>query len=446
MDVLYFAPKECWPLNTGARLRNYHLARELARKARVTYLAFSDDVAREATGAGDSGGDIPARWCERVIIVPQERGYTPMKLARGALGRTPVTVLNYTSRTMAAELERVLRAQEFDVVQVESVHLAAYLPLIRAARRSPLVICDWHNIESDLMRQYSRRVAHPLRRIYAGRTASQLSALERRMARAADANIVVSEPDRARLLDLAPGARAFVVENGVDIDYYSDEQIEKAYVAWRERHTGGPALSQENGRRSNATGSTLGRDPRRNRVLFVGSMDYHANVDGAVHFARSVWPRLQDLLPDALLTIVGRNPTPEVCGLAQLRGVEVTGTVDEVRPYYREALAAVIPLQVGGGSRLKIYEAMAAGVPVISTRLGAEGVDTKDGESIILAETADEFCRALHDVAADNRMWQEIAAAGRRLVHAKYDWSILGYQLTEIHRRLLGERRRAVIT
>lgn len=434
MRVLYFAPRECWPPDTGAKLRNYHLARTLSRGARVTYLAFSDDaagrggpapVAAEGQGAGGAGGSPesgPGRWCERVITVPRERGYTPLKLARGALGRTPVTVLNYTSRAMAAELERVLGAGEFDIVQVESVHLAAYLPLIRAARSRPVVIFDWHNVESDLMRQYSGRAANPLRRAYARRTASQLGALERRTAREADANVTCSGPDRERLLALAPGARAFVVENGVDVSYYSDGQIEAVYEVWAGRQGAG--------------------GPRRHRILFVGSMDYHANVDGVVGFARSVWPRVLELLPGTSLTIVGRNPTAEVRGLAGLPGVEVTGTVEDVRPYYREALASVVPLQVGGGSRLKIYETMAAGVPVVSTRLGAEGVDAREGESIAYAETAEEFCRALGDIAGDDGKWRGMAEAGRRLVSAKYDWSILGAQLTEIHRALLGERGR----
>lgn len=425
MRVLYFAPRECWPPNTGAKLRNYHLARVLARGARVTYLGFSDEAARVG-GSPGVGGNLPegepARWCERYVVLPQERGYTPLKLARGALGRTPVTVLNYTSRAMAAELERLLAAEDFDVVQVESIHLAAYLPLIRAARNRPVLVCDWHNIESDLMRQYGGRAPNPLRRAYALRTASQLRALERRTAREADANVMVSEPDRTRLLALAPGARAHVVENGVDVAYFSDEQMEAAYEDWRGRRTGVEGAA------------------RRYRLLFVGSMDYHANVDGAVGFARNVWPRVFELLPGAVLTIVGRNPTPEVRALSGLPGVEVTGTVDDVRPYYREALASVVPLNVGGGSRLKIYETMAAGVPVVSTRLGAEGVDARDGESIILAETADEFCRALRELDGAGRKWREMAAAGRRLVSERYDWAILGEQLAGIHQDLLREK------
>jgi glycosyltransferase involved in cell wall biosynthesis len=463
MRVLYFAPKECWPTTTGARVRNYHLARALARNADVTYLSFSDsgggdgrkvsivepDPRASALGSEmtSSNGSKPQRntqsalsWCDRLIHVPQERGYTPMKLARGALGRTPVTVLNYTSRAMARGLEELLNSQEFDVVQVESVHLASYLPVMRAARNRPLVICDWHNIESNLMAQYSARVSNPLRRAYARRTAIQIAALERRVAHAVDGNVLVSDPDRERLLSFASDVPAFVIQNGVDVDHYSDEQIERAYEAWH----------QHNSNCGNAQGESTKETclnhevSRRKRVLFVGSMDYHANVDGAVSFTRTTWPRVLQQLPELRLTIVGRDPTAEVRSLADLRGVEVTGTVEDIRPYYREALVSVVPLTVGGGSRLKICEAMAAGVPVLSTRLGAEGIDVNHEENIIFAETADEFCGAIQTIAGDDQKRQHLAAAGRRLVSTKYDWRILGGRLEEIHRNLVSSRRSTV--
>jgi polysaccharide biosynthesis protein PslH len=446
MRILYFAPKECWPATTGALVRNYHLARALSRTGHVIYLSFSDARNRSElqdvpvglqphldqpssnnNDRKEANNEDPLAWCKRFISVPQANSYTPVKLARGALGRTPVTVLNYTSKRMAHELECVLRSQNFDVVQIESVHLAAYLPLIRAARNAPVVICDWHNIESDLMRQYSRRVSNPLRRAYAQRTARQMAKLERRMAETVDCNVMVSEADLERLRVFAPDAPAFVIENGVDVAHFSDAQIEAAYARWRQQ--------QES--EKTATG-----EPRRNRILFVGSMDYHANVEGIVNFARSVWPKVFKLLPQTKLTVAGRNPTPEVRKLTELPAVEVTGTVEDMRPYYREALVSIVPLNVGGGSRLKICEAMAAGVPVVSTRLGAEGIDTKHEESIILAETAEEFCEAIQNLARDSGKSQAIAAAGRQLVLAKYDWSIIGQRLAEIHRRLSEPRNR----
>jgi glycosyltransferase involved in cell wall biosynthesis len=140
-----------------------------------------------------------------------------------------------------------------------------------------------------------------------------------------------------------------------------------------------------------------------------------------------------------IFTIVGRDPGAEVRELASLPGIEVTGTIDDVRPYYHEMLAAIIPLRVGGGSRLKILEAMAAGVPVVSTRLGAEGLNVADGENILLAETAEEFCAAIGGLIENEEQRRKLVAGGRALVFEQYDWSRLGALLFEKYESLLRE-------
>ena len=271
MRVLQFAPRVCWPLDTGAKLRNYHLARVLSEQADITLLAFTDIEAQ-------SIADLE-RFYEQVISVRRDAGYTLSKILRGALGRTPLPVLNYTTDSMKQALERILSEKEFDVVQVESIHLMAYLPIIRAARHRPLVVCDWHNIESELMQRYSEREPSLLRRAYARKTARLMSEFERRAMNEFDAHLAVSQRDAERLRKLNSDARIFVIENGVDTAYYSDEQIEQAHA---QSHV------------SDAAGE-------QNRIVFVGSMDYHANVDGAVKFAREVWPCMR------LCTIARRN-------------------------------------------------------------------------------------------------------------------------------------------
>jgi glycosyltransferase involved in cell wall biosynthesis len=166
-------------------------------------------------------------------------------------------------------------------------------------------------------------------------------------------------------------------------------------------------------------------------------MDYHANIDGAVNFAREVWPRLRERHTELVFTIVGKDPAPEVRRLAQLPGVEITGTVDDVRPFYREAIAAVVPLNVGGGSRLKILEAMAAGVPVVSTTLGAEGLEVRHGENIVLADTNEELVEAITSVIENEAQRDRLSVAGPALVSRRYDWSSLGASLFRVYEELL---------
>jgi polysaccharide biosynthesis protein PslH len=402
--VLQFAPRVCWPLDTGAKLRNYNLACVLAQRTRVTLLAFNDHG--KPLEQSSSGLKNPY---EHVIAVGPESAYTFAKVIRGLLGQTPLPVLNYTTDRMKRALEQILSEQEFNIVQVESIHLMAYLPIIRAARNHPLVICDWHNIESELMSRYRNREPNILKRAYAGKTARSMREFERRALREFDAHVVVSERDAERLRALNSDTRIFVIENGVDTDYYSDVRIENAAPAQGEK----------------------------NRLVFVGSMDYHANIDGTVNFAREVWPAVHERNPELVFTIVGRDPAPEVRELAQISGIEVTGTVADVRPFYREAIAAVVPLNVGGGSRLKILEAMAAGIPVVSTTLGAEGLTVQHGKNILIADTNEQLAEAIVSVVENEGQRKELGTAGRALVTDHYDWSRLGVSLFKTYEELL---------
>jgi sugar transferase (PEP-CTERM/EpsH1 system associated) len=400
MRVLQFAPRVCWPLDTGAKLRNYHLARVLARNARVLLLAFTDH--------DQSHGSL-ADVYDRVITVARASAYTPAKVARGLLGKTPLPVLNYTTNAMKRALEKLVSENDFDIVQMESIHLMSYLPILRKARRRSIVVCDWHNIESELMQRYSEREPGIFRRAYAGKTARLMSEFEKRALREFDAHLTVSQRDAERLRHLNPDARIFVIENGVDTAFYSDLEI-------------------------GAGDKSLAR-----RIVFVGSMDYHANIDGAVNFARYVWPRVCQQRPELTFTIVGKDPANEVRELAQLPGIEVTGTVDDVRPFYREAIAAVVPLNVGGGSRLKILEAMAAGVPVVSTTLGAEGLEVRHDENILIADTNEQLAEAIINLAENEARRNELSAAGRALVSSRYDWSSLGTALARTYEELLSQ-------
>lgn len=396
MRILFFAPRDCRPANTGAKLRNYHLSRELAREAEVTYLAFADAPAPAAS----------PEMAKRVITVPHRGGRSPVKLARGLVGHWPYTVLNYTTSEMQEQLARLLQENHFDAVQVESLLLAAYLPILQAAQPRPLLVCDWHNVDSEVLLRYAEHAPNAARRLYAQATARRLARLERESMTLFDAHLTVSDRDRDQLRALAPSARVYTVENGVDA----------------------PAFDL-------APGQTP-----PHRIVFVGSMDYHPNVDAAVHFANQVWPQVHREQPGWVFTIVGRAPAPAVSALAALPGIEVTGTIDDVRPYYREAVAAVVPLRVGGGSRLKILEAMAARVPVISTTLGAEGLELRDGENIVLRDAPAQMAEALLDLAREPQRYGQLVEAAHALALERYDWTAVGAKLRRIYAELSSTR------
>jgi glycosyltransferase involved in cell wall biosynthesis len=414
MRILYVSPRDFWPLTTGAHLRDYYLVRETARYGAVSF--FGIRGSEEPESASAKLDHCSRLGLERFVLVDKIRTYTIWKILRGLIGPTPLTLLNYYDIRMAKELSRILQEQTFDVVQIEQIHLIVYASIIRACHSRPLLVCDWHNIESELMERYGRYTRNWAHKLYAGRTAHLIKNVERRLLTEVDAHIVVSERDESKLRTLVPEARVHVVENGVDIARYADREGIAA-----------PAVLRP------------GQQTRRD-IVFVGSMDYYANIDGATYFCAEIWPRINALAAELRFIVVGSRPVAEVRGLAQAPGVIVTGTVDDVRPYYRGALAAIAPLRIGGGTRLKILEAMAAGIPVVSTSVGAEGLAVNPGVNILLADTPEEMSRALMELYHSPEMWRRLSEAGRELVRTRYDWSVIGTSLLDVHRGLLQNR------
>lgn len=404
MRILYFAPRKCWPLNSGARLRDYHLARQLARHASVTYLGLCYPE-EEQFASDDIGLTAPEALLERVITMPRARSYGAANLLRGLLGATPVTVLNWTSQEASAELAEIGRQGHFDAIHLVGVHLVRYLPVLRNFPGRPPVLCDWHDIQSEKMWRYSRTTSSKLRGVYARRTARLLERAENELLHSCNAHTVVSRRDQTTLESSAPSAAVQVIENGVETAYFS-------------KKTSTGAVSPHS-------------------IVFVGAMDYNANEDAVIWFADHVWPRAVQRFPELSFTIVGRKPTPGVTALKDRPGVEVSGTVPDVRPYYENALAMVVPLRWGSGTRLKILEAMAAGVPVISTTLGAEGLDVTHGQEILIADSPEEMLEAIGALHDNPELRTRLAELGRRLAISKYDWGIPGERLFSIYANTL---------
>jgi glycosyltransferase involved in cell wall biosynthesis len=396
MRILVLSPRQCWPATGGAKIREYHFLRALARENDVVHAHFAEPEA-----APLSTRDLP--FCREVISVARPRQYTPWKMASGLMSRWPLPVLNYTSPAMIAAVGKLLRREQFDLVHLESIHMTACAE--RAGVAAPMVH-DWHNIESELMLRYSGSEKSLARRLYGGITARRLQSLERSVLENRFGHIVCSDREERQLRMIAPGARLVVVPNGVDVEYFANRN---------------------------------GRNAPRKRIVFVGLMAYHANIEAAVTFTRHIWPAVRERLPGCVLTLVGASPDPAVVALGELPGVEVTGTVPDVRPYYREALAAIVPLRTGSGTRLKILEAMAAGVPVVSTAAGAEGLTVEAGRNILLADADDSAAwgEALASVAESGPRREALTTAAFELVRARYDWRTLGESLCNIYRQWL---------
>lgn len=407
MKTLYFAAHQLWPLTSGARLRNYQLACQLASRASVTFV--------EMCRVGDSEELPPGASNIARLVTLHKDTYTISKIFRGLAGPMPVTVLNCWSARSESQLASVLESEAFDTVQIAGTQLMAYMPAVQNSPVRPAIVVDWHNIESELMWRFTEYSRNWPKKLAARRTAHLIERAEDRLLDSCALHTVTSERERQKLLARCPKANIAVIPNGVDASFYTVSNS------------------------SDAEGRN-GNEVENRTVLFVGSMDYHANIDAVLWFSRTVWPKIAREHPDIQFTIVGRDPVPQIRALESSR-VRVTGTVPDVRPFYENAAVAIAPIRTASGTRLKILEAMAAGVPVISTQLGVEGLDVEDNIHYLRADDGREMAAAIERILSSDQAGKRLAASARALVSAQYDWTAIGEKLWQIHLNLAGTRR-----
>jgi sugar transferase (PEP-CTERM/EpsH1 system associated) len=347
----------------------------------------------------------------RVITIPRtEPAKRSLRFyadaARFVIHPLPYAVGKYRSRRFAATVERLIADDACDLIVSDFLFPAINLP---GGLPCPAVIFT-HNVESEIWRRHAENQQRRLGRwLYRAQHRRMLRYEGRTLGRF-DGILVVSAADRdtfARLYPNALGTPVFVVPTGVDTAYFT------------------PAGDSS---------QSVDREPSR-RIVFTGSMDWLPNEDAMLFFCHEVLPLIRAAEPAVQLSIVGRAPTPAVKRLAEQKGVSVTGRVADVRPYLRDAAAYVVPLRIGGGTRLKIFEAMAMAKAVVSTSIGAEGLPVTHGEHLVIADGARELADAVVRLLRDATRRRELGAAARTLVVQRYDWSAVS-----------GELERALVT
>jgi len=374
-----------WPLNTGGHLRTFHVLHALSRQHRVRLVVAADgEQTAPVQALRDHGIDVTP-----VVVGRRARGREAIRAASAAVARQPyVFYRRHHWTAVRRELVRQAAAESPDVFYLDHLDSFVYRSLLPA---TPAIV-DLHNVYSTLAgRAAVEQRFWPLR-LYLEREARLLHQRERDVARQSDGLLATSDEDRQ--LFSALGARSVtLVPNGVDCAAYAD--------------------------------LPTGRPAHATNILYVGAMSWSPNVAAVSFLAREVLPRLRAVMPDVRLKIVGRGATADVKALAACPGVDVLGEVSAVQPHLLDAGVLAVPLEAGGGTRLKILEAFAAGLPVVSTAVGCEGLRVVHGEHLIVAERAgfaDAVLAALSDPASGARL----AANARVLVRESYDWSTVG--------------------
>jgi polysaccharide biosynthesis protein PslH len=396
MRLLWLNAGLLLPLDKGGKLRTWHVMRHIARRHDITYLCFEDPSATQAERDG------MREVCRELVTVPRadaEKGTLRFyaDAARYVINRVPYAVAKYRSDAYRTRIEQLLRERRFDAVVCDFLPPAINLP---GALPCPGVMFT-HNVEAEIWRRHAENASNPASRYLFGQQWRRMLRFEADTLARFSLVLAVSDADRRTFERLYPGslqAPVHVVETGVDTAYFapSDEP------------------------------------PSRAHLVFTGSMDWLPNEDAMTYFCREILPRIREAEPDATLAIVGRSPTPVVQRLSeQYTGVEVTGRVEDVRPHVRRGAVYVVPLRIGGGTRLKIFEAMAMGRVVVSTTIGAEGLPVTAGLDIAIADAPNQFARAVVRLIRDASAREALERRARQLVVERYDWSAAALDFEE---------------
>lgn len=383
-----------WPLNSGGHLRTYYLLRSMSQRFRVHLVTTTDDESEPGLAEFKEMG-IQTTTISRTDT---SLGNFSRSISCGLRGRPYVLYGRHERKRLRQLLIREIAASPPDVLYLD--HLDSYV--YRSLGRSIPTVLDLHNVYSVLTDRLADEKSQPLR-WYLKREAKLLSKVERTASLDTLSVLTVSSQEKEHFENL--GAKnCWLAPNGVDCEKYAD--------------------------------LPTSRDPNRPPViLHLGAMSWEPNVEAAEFLARQVVPELRKQVDNLQLKIVGKNPTSRVLALGKLPGVEVAGSVPDVKPYLIEADLLAVPLNSGGGTRLKILEAFAAGLPVLSTSVGCEGIQGKPGEHLMVA-TREKWVSATLDFLKSSSQRLKLADNARRLARDQYDWGAIGAEVCGVVTRL----------
>ncbi|MGE5647751.1 MAG: glycosyltransferase [Acidobacteriota bacterium] len=349
MKILWVNTNFLHPTTKGGQIRTLEILRHLKRRHEIHYVAIEDPAHPEAAAQA-------AEYCARAYpfrhrIPPKKSVAFARMFVESWFSEMPLAVSRFHSPALGDLLRDLIRKERFDRAVVDHLAPTAYFPDLEHS------LLFQHNVETMIWRRHAEYAPDPLRRYYFRRQAERMFEYERRACRVAGHIVAVSGVDASTMRKLFGVERISEIPTGVNVEYFSPPPE--------------PVRGAE--------------------LVFVGSMDWLPNIDGVAWFVREVWPAIRSRRPQTTLAIVGRTPPPKIVALAGQPNISVTGTVPDVRPYFWGSAVSIVPLRIGGGTRLKIYEAMAARSPVVSTTVGAEGLQIDPPRDIRIADAPGDF-------------------------------------------------------
>jgi polysaccharide biosynthesis protein PslH len=404
-----------FPLNSGKRIRTYNLLKHLANRHQITYLAHLNPNHEEQKQAELQMQQMGIQCIVVPLSIPPKRGIGfAFRLLRNVLfSSLPYSVMTHHTAAMRTKLFELLDQQpSFELIQAEWTPYGQYC--LEIGSTVPTLVMA-HNVEAVIWQRYAEAETNRFKRWFLSLQHHRYEWFEREIYSTMNQTVAVSEPDLELIRN---GSSADHHSHGPVADHHDEDQSEHAVVV-------------DNGVDTSYFVPESSVTRERATLLFLGSLDWRPNLDAVALLLDSIFPKIRAARKDAKLWIVGRNP-PEWLKSRNDSGVELFASVPDVRPFLQKATALVVPLRIGGGSRLKILEALASGLPVLSTKVGAEGLHLQPNEHYLAVDSVDQFADATIASLAQTEFLMQTAAKGREVILEKYDWSKLADRLEAI--------------
>jgi polysaccharide biosynthesis protein PslH len=400
MRILFLSQVLPYPLDAGPKMRSYFVLRHLIQEHEVTLLTFVRDT--------DRPQDIAhlADLCHAVQTVPMCR--TQLRdlkfLAQSLMSQTPFLILRDQMPAMTAKIRELVNAEPFDVIHADQLWMAQYALAAKAESPRVKLILDQHNAVHLIPQRLAEAETNPVKQAFLAREARLLTAYEPEICGQFDHVVWVTEEDR------------------------------HAVAAWSKPANGPTSSTVIPICADPAHVKPVERVAKSCRITFLGGLHWPPNAQGVLWFAKHIFPQVRAEVPGAVLTVIGKNPPSGLAG----EGVEATGYVVDPMPYLTETAAFIVPLHAGGGMRVKILDAWSWGLPIVSTAIGAEGIETEHEKNILIADTAESFAEAVIRILNDPTVAQQLGQNGRQRVLEKYNWQVTYSAWDKVYSGLFG--------